>query len=484
MQGSFNSVGRFASESDRLRSDDRRRGFHRQSKINRQYSVVNSLPGRTSNYNHCLDLTIEKLVYGGDGLARLPADERGRRKTVFVPFVLEGEQVEAALVQQKSEFARARVRRVLSPSPARIEPNCPYFLRCGGCHYQHAGYAHQLEIKATILKESLARIAKLQLEAELQVHASPPWNYRNRTQMRARSAPFALGYYRFGSHSLLPVEECPISSPLINRAISAVWELGRAGKIPESIDEIEFFANAEDTQLLLQLYVPESAPRAPLKEFSATLAGNLPEIVGITSFRTELAAHGSRSEALPQIVHGTGELTYKTADGDYRVGAGAFFQVNRYLTDKLVEIVTADRGGGTALDLYAGVGLFAVPLARSFERVIAVESSQISHSDLQYNAPRNVQAVHATTEQHLQSFRETPDLVVVDPPRGGLGEAVAQALGRLQAPRLTYVSCDPATLARDLRPLTAAGYAIEQAHLVDLFPQTFHLESVLQLVKK
>jgi len=446
-------------------------------------SDVNSLPG-PSNYNHCLDLTIEKLVYGGDGLARLPADERGRRKTVFLPFVLEGEQVEGAVVQQKSEFARARVRRVLSPSPARIEPKCPYFLRCGGCHYQHAGYEHQLQVKAAILKETLARIAKLQLETELQVHPSPPWNYRNRTRMRVHSAPFALGYYRFGSHSLLPVEECPISSPLINRAIAAMWEMGRAGKVPAAISEIEFFANAEDTQLLLQLYVPDSAPRAPLKEFSATLAGILPEIAGTTSFRAEPAAHGPRSEALPQILQGAGELPYKTHHGEYRVSAGAFFQVNRYLTDKLVEIVAQDRGGSTALDLYAGVGLFALPLARSFERVIAVESSQISHSDLQYNAPRNVQAVRATTEQHLQSFRDTPDLVVVDPPRGGLGEAVAQALGRLQAPRLTYVSCDPATLARDLRVLSAAGYAIEQAHLVDLFPQTFHLESVLQLVKR
>jgi len=130
------------------------------------------------------------------------------------------------------------------------------------------------------------------------------------------------------------------------------------------------------------------------------------------------------------------------------------------------------------------VGLFAASLARSFERVIAVESSQTSHSDLQYNSPGNVQAVHATTEQYLQRSIHTPDLVVVDPPRGGLGEAVAQALGRLQAPRLTYVSCDPATLARDLRVLSAAGYEIEQAHLVDLFPQTFHLESVLQLVRK
>jgi len=431
-----------------------------------------------------LDLTIEKLVYGGDGLARLPADERGRRKTVFLPFVLEGEQVEAALVQQKSEFARARVRRVLTPSPARVEPQCPYFLRCGGCHYQHAGYEHQLQIKAAILKETLGRIAKLQLETELQVHTSPPWNYRNRTRMRVHSAPFALGYYRFGSHSLLPVEECPISSPLINRAIGSLWGLGRAGKIPETLSEVELFANAEDTQLLLQLYVPESAGRAPLKEFSTALSEILPEIVGITSSRAEPAAHGPRAEALPQIIHGSGELTYKTAQGNYRVSAGAFFQVNRCLTDELITIVTQGRAGRTALDLYAGAGLFAVPLARSFERVIAVESSQISHSDLQYNALRNVQAVNATTEQHLQSFRDTPDLVVVDPPRGGLGEAVAQALGRLQAPRLTYVSCDPATLARDVRVLSVAGYAIEQAHLVDLFPETFHLESALQLVRR
>lgn len=431
-----------------------------------------------------MDLTIEKLVYGGDGLARLAADEHGRRKTVFVPFVLENEQVDVALVQQKSEFARARLRRVLQPSPARVEPSCPYFLRCGGCHYQQGSYEHQIEIKAAILKETLSRIAKLQLATELQVHPSPPWNYRNRARMRLGSAPFALGYYRFGSHSLLPVEECPISSPLINRAIRKLWELGRAGKVPEAIAEIEFFGNAEDAQLLLQLYVPVSGPRAPLKEFSAALIKILPEIAGLASFRVEPVVHGPVSEALPKIVQGAGELTYHTAHHDYRVSTGAFFQVNRYMTDELVRLVTADRRGATALDLYAGVGLFAVPLACSFERVIAVESSQISYSDLQYNALGNVQAVHATTEQHLQSFRDTPDLVVVDPPRGGLGEAVAQALGRLQAPRLTYVSCDPATLARDLRVLSAAGYAIEQAHLVDLFPQTFHLESVLQLMKQ
>jgi 23S rRNA (uracil1939-C5)-methyltransferase len=427
-----------------------------------------------------LDLTIEKLVYGGDGLARLPADERGRRKTVFVPFVLEGEQVDAALVQQKSEFARARVRRLLRSSPARVEPRCPYFGRCGGCHYQHAAYEHQLQLKAAILQETLARIAKLQVAPELRTHASPPWNYRNRTRMRVGNAPFALGYYRFASHSLLPVEECPISSPLINRAIAAVWQLGRAGQVPAAVAEIEFFANAEDAQLLLQLYLGGSAAASQqLREFSAALMRALREISGVACTGADV-----RQETAPQILQGAGELTYRAAAGDYRVSAGAFFQVNRHLAGELAALVTAGCDGHHALDLYAGVGLFAVPLARHFERVTAVESSQISHSDLQYNAPANVQAVHATTEQYLRSLRDAPQLVVADPPRGGLGEAVAQALARLQAPRLTYVSCDPATLARDLRLLFAAGYAIEQAHLVDLFPQTFHLETVMQLVKR
>jgi 23S rRNA (uracil1939-C5)-methyltransferase len=161
-----------------------------------------------------LQLSIEKLVYGGDGLARLPADEQGRGKAVFLPFVLEGEKVEAALLEEKPGFARARAEQILERSARRVEPPCPYFQRCGGCHYQYADYRHQLEIKAAILKENLRRIAKVDLDTELIVHASPEWNYRNRTRLKIQTQPqFALGYYRHASHELLPVEQCPISSP-------------------------------------------------------------------------------------------------------------------------------------------------------------------------------------------------------------------------------------------------------------------------------
>src|SRR5437879_4842119 len=154
-----------------------------------------------------MHLKIEKLVYGGDGLARLPADERGPGKTVFVPFVLEGEKVEVTVTEQKPGFARGRLERVIESSGNRSEPACPYFQRCGGCHYQHANYPHQLEIKAGILRETLKRTAKIDLPCELQVHPSPEWGYRNRTRLKVQSEPeFALGYYRFRSHELLPVE--------------------------------------------------------------------------------------------------------------------------------------------------------------------------------------------------------------------------------------------------------------------------------------
>jgi 23S rRNA (uracil1939-C5)-methyltransferase len=428
-----------------------------------------------------LVFTIEKLVYGGDGLARLPPDEHGRGKTVFMPFVLEGEQAEAALTEQKPGFARARAEKIVRASEHRVEARCPYFLRCGGCHYQHASYEHQLQIKAAVLKENLRRIAKLELESELEIHPSPAWNYRNRTRFKIQTSPqFAVGYYKFGSHELLPVEECPISSPLINRAMAAFWEMGRAGKMAEGIIELELFANAEDTELLIEAYCTPSIDKSAAEQWTQEARLALPEIVGAVVFI-------GRNALQPElwVVAGAKEITYNTAHGAYRVSAGAFFQVNRHLTDELVRIVTEACSGATALDLYAGVGLFSSVLNREFERVIAVESSPTSYADLLYNSAANVKGVRATVEQYLENAggKLHPDFVVVDPPRAGLSEGVIRNLVKLGAPRITYVSCDPATLARDLRALLQSGYRVEQAHLVDLFPQTYHLESVFHLVR-
>jgi 23S rRNA (uracil1939-C5)-methyltransferase len=432
-----------------------------------------------------LQLTIEKLVYGGDGLARLPADDHGPGKAVFVPFVLEGERVEVSLLEQKRSFARGQAETILQASSQRVEPYCPYFQRCGGCHYQHASYEHQLEIKAAILKENLRRIAKLELEAKITVHPSPPWNYRNRTRLKVRTVPeFALGYYRLNSHELLPVQQCPVSSPLINRAIVAFWEMGRGRTLPDGIQEIEFFANADDTQLLIEASCEPGARSTPVREWAGAVPSILPEIAGVVVLRSR--SSGMNETAVPKTIAASGarELVYHTEAASYRVSTGSFFQVNRHLINELVKIVTEECSGETAVDLYAGVGLFSTALSQRFPQVIAVESSQTSHADLVYNSPANVKAVRAATADFLRSpGKLRPDLVVVDPSRSGLGESVVQSLVGLGAHRVTYISCDPATVSRDLVGLLSAGYRIEQVHLVDLFPQTYHLESVFHLAR-
>ena len=432
-----------------------------------------------------MQLTIEKLVYGGDGLARLPADEHGPGKAVFVPFVLEGERIEASLHEQKRSFARGTAQRILQASPQRVEPHCPYFQRCGGCHYQHANYEHQLEIKAAILKENLRRIAKLELETKITIHPSPPWNYRNRSRLQVRTVPeFAIGYYKFGSHELLPVENCPVSSPLINRAIAAFWQMGREGNVADGINEIEFFSNADDSQVLIEASCQPGAASTPIREWADTLQTALSEITGIVVRRA--ASSGAGAADSKQVAASlTREIVYHTDDASYRVSAGAFFQVNRHLINELVKIVTEGDMGHSALDLYAGVGLFSTVLSRRFPQVIAVESSQTSHADLVHNSPANVKAVRATAADFLRSpgGNLRPDLVVVDPPRSGLGESVVQSLVGLGAHRMTYISCDPATVSRDLAGLLSAGYRIEQVHLVDLFPQTYHLETVFHLAQ-
>ena len=452
-------------------------------------------------YTCDLLLSIEKLIYGGDGLARSPAGADGRSMAVFVPFVLPGERVEVEFRQEKSGFARASVAHLIETSPGRVEARCPYFQRCGGCHYQHIPYARQLEFKAEILRETLQRIAKIELKSEIRLHTSPPWNYRNRTRLRVQTAPeFALGYFRFGSHEFLPVRECPISSPLLNRVMVRLLEL-RGLNCPAAVEEIELFADAADEHLLAWAFCGREADKGDLLRWAEAIERALPEITGVTFFasRRRSSEHRSSeqrpeddapldSKALAQS--GAKVIRYRTKNYEYQVSAGAFFQVNRHLIDELISVVTGDARGDVALDLYAGVGLFSAALARNFHHILGVEASQTAYGDLLQNVPANVKAVGARTEDYLRSdyprsrpVRKRPDLVVLDPPRTGAGKVVIRSLVELGAPRIRYVSCDPATLARDVAPLLAAGYHIEEAHLFDLFPETFHIESVLLLAR-
>jgi len=440
-----------------------------------------------------LELQVEKLVYGGDGLARLPADEHGRGKTVFLPLVIPGELVEATLTQSRTGFARARLNKVVSPSADRVAPECPYFGRCGGCQYQHIAYPAQLRFKAEILRETLRRTAKLELDQEIQPHPSEPWHYRNRTRVRLQHTPaFALGYFRANSHALLPVERCPISSRLINQAMTAVWELGRAGNVPATVHDMQFFANHDDSALLVEVYVRPQSANTEAAQFAEALRTALPSVTGVAIFATSPVEDESRQHAPLTSVHnedatavGEEHLIYHAVRHAYQVSTGSFFQTNRFLVDELVKTAVNGAQGSLALDLYAGVGLFTLPLAASFKEVVAVEASPHAYSDLRENVPPNVNAIRATIETFLERQADPlkPDFVLLDPPRAGLGERATAALCRTSAGQVTIVSCDPATLSRDLRLLLESGFKVEQAHLFDLFPQTAHMETVLHLVR-
>lgn len=433
-----------------------------------------------------MKIKIEKLVYGGDGLARADDAKSGKPQAMFVPFVLPGEEVEAIPRFGKSGYVRAELKQVLAASPQRAEPGCPYFLRCGGCHYQHTSYENQLEIKREILRETLHRTGKIDWQHEITVYSAEEWHYRNRTRMHVHARDpkaFKLGYYRHNSRELLAIEKCPISSELINRAIAAVWELGRAGAVPEFVSEIEFFANAEDAELLVELYLLAACNKQQqraLDQLAEGFRSATPEVKGFAAFVQETKP----VFRLRKVWHrGDQALAYRAAGKSYQVSAGSFFQTNRFLTEKLVQLATDGQAGDFAWDLYAGGGLFSTVLADRFEKVTAVEASPESFADMDANVPANVERLQNSTEKFLlgAAKRPNPDIVIVDPPRAGLGFEAAQALAKVEAAAVTYVSCDPATLSRDLKVLVESGYSIGAVHLVDLFPQTFHMETVVHL---
>jgi 23S rRNA (uracil1939-C5)-methyltransferase len=437
-----------------------------------------------------MKLQIEKMVYGGAGLAR----DSGEGKTVFVPFTLPGEVVEARLVDEKSGYGDAALVRVIEPSLDRVPAGCGHFGECGGCQYQHATYAAQLAMKTGILRETLERAGLTELP-EVQVHAGEPWGYRNRIRLRIAKVDGALraGYSRRGGDEFLPIRECPIAAPLLWRAAEALLQLAamdaNAARWMGTAVEVEFFATADESRLQMTLFV-RKALTAGFAEFCEGLKSLVPELVGagVAVMGGESKQRGRRAER-PKAGAGWGDkgLIYVAVGREYWVSRGGFFQVNRFLVDEMVRIVTAGRKGLIAWDLYAGVGLFARALAEGFERVVAVEGSPVAAGDLAKSKKnKEMMAVQASTAEFLQGAvvqRERPELVVVDPPRAGLGEEVCALLARVCAGDVVYVSCDPVTLGRDLKMLVDSGYGISELHLVDMFPQTFHLETVVVLTR-
>lgn len=389
-------------------------------------------------------VTVEKLVYGGDALAR----DNGQ--VILIPFLLPGEPARVRVVEQKPQLLKARVEELLAPSVHRAEPRCRHFGACGGCHYQHAVYEYQLEQKLAILREVFSRVGKMEAPAEIEVLSGPPFGYRNRAQFHYDGRN--LGYHEAGSRNVLAIEDCPISSPKLLESYGRLRLMSKDSRFPRFLRTLELFTNETD----VQLNVLSSAQPAARRFFDWCAR----EIPGLLS----------------------GALTYTAAGFEFRVSHDAFFQVNRFLIEPLVEAALRDAEGESALDLYSGAGLFSLPLAKRIPKVTAVESGAAAWRDLRFNAERAgvaVDARQASTEQFLAAGPPA-DFVLADPPRAGLGKHVVQRLLETKPRRLTIVSCDPATLARDLAALCGA-YTLDSLTMIDLFPQTFHIETVARL---
>jgi 23S rRNA (uracil1939-C5)-methyltransferase len=427
---------------------------------------------------------IEKPIYGGAFLARVEG------KAIFVPLTLPGEQVRVHITQDKRGYATAEAEEIVAAAPERIAPACQHFGACGGCHYQHANYESQLAFRQAILRETLERGGVL-APAEIATLAGEPWRYRNRIRL-AFDAAGNPGYRGRRSHAVTPIVECPIAAPLLLNAAKAAAEVLRSFAPTLRPTEIALFCNATETSLLASIFTA-SAASIRFDEFAQALGERIPELKGV-----EFVAEGHPGEQSKTVAQwGAPSLIYRAANVDFRVDHGSFFQVNRFLVDALVDRVTAGHKGELAWDLFAGVGLFARRLTASFARVIAVESAPSATQALAANLKGTAgTAVRSATLDFLRRCRnpnhpaqrpdpivpdQRPDLIVVDPPRTGLGPEITALMAEIAAPALVYVSCDPTTLARDLRVLTGSGYAIQSITLADLFPQTFHLETVVQL---
>ena len=406
------------------------------------------------------EVTAEKWVYGGDALARVPAEAgeaapvqgvdgetsgppagpNGRPgRVVLIPFILPGEKVRARMVDE----LHAQAENIAAPSPDRVAPPCPLFRTCGGCHYQHAPYEYQIERKVEILREQLRRVGKIDFTGEIETVSGPPLGYRNRVQVHVAGGK--LGYLAARSHELVPVEgDCPVSSPRINQALAEMRNRLGDARFPSFVHSLELFTNETDVQV--NAIESDRPVGRRFFEWCGSVAG----------------------------------LEYLTAFGKFRVSPRSFFQVNRFLLEKLVETALLGVDAKTALDLYAGAGLFAVPLAQRGAQVTAVEAGSSAIRDLEVNtAGLPVKVGQGRVEDFLAGLEQAPEFVLADPPRTGLGKEVVRHLNRLGPPKITIVSCDPATLARDLAGLK--DYRISRMAMVDLFPQTYHLESVVAL---
>jgi 23S rRNA (uracil1939-C5)-methyltransferase len=398
------------------------------------------------------------MAHGGDALGRHEG------KVIFVPYAIAGETVEAEITEDKEHYAFARLVEVIEPSPQRVEPPCPFFGqgKCGGCQWQHIAYDTQLQLKADILADQLGRIGDIEEPAvQSTVPDDTGWAYRNHAQFHPAPGG-GLGFQRAsrdgGGPHVMPIEYCMILHPLVSELYDVI-DLDVEGLI-----RLVLRAGTATGDRLIGFEMEEDKP--PALESDEAVSCVL------------LLGEGGYANLI-----GDNYITEVVAEHTYRISASSFFQVNTPQAAELVRLALRYldlSGDETVLDAFCGVGLFTTHLADHAELVIGIESSPSAVDDLLVNTEDrdNVEVVEGAVEDVLPEVTVPVDAVLLDPPRGGVERSALDALVEMDPKRIVYVSCDPATLARDAKRLGRSGYRLVESHPVDMFPQTYHVESV------
>ena len=391
---------------------------------------------KQSKVGELLDVKIEKIVPNGFGLAF------AENLTVFVPLSAAGDQLRVRINQLKGKTAFAEIVEILAASNDRTEPRCPYFGRCGGCDFQQLNYQAQLAAKVGIVRDCLTRIGRINYEPEIAIIASPnDYEYRSRAQWHVDTRRKKIGYFQRKSHDIIDIEICPILKPELQTVLT---------ELRETIEWESFWSDMVEIE-------------------SATASG-------------EVSIYSA------EIIEPTEEISFTANNETYLHDATSFFQGNPFVIEQLVEAATADAAGETALDLYCGVGLFTLPLARKFQTVTGVEgydkAIDFAEKNVENARLANVKFHRENVGDWLKENSENLknlDFLLLDPPRSGTEKETVERILKLQPKQISYVSCEPSTLARDLKIVCENGYSIESIVALDLFPQTHHVETVVRL---
>jgi 23S rRNA (uracil1939-C5)-methyltransferase len=415
-----------------------------------------------------MEVTIERILPGGLGLAHAEG------KTVMVALAAPGDRLRVRIERVKGNVSFALIEEIITPSPDRVEPPCPYFGRCGGCDFQQLTYQAQLDAKVAIIKDCLRRLGGIENIPEIQITPAPnAWHYRSRAQWQYDAVRQRLGYFESGSRHVCDVADCAVLAPELQQSLEVLRACMKNGSLPEDARDFRAVVGNEGVSI---------AP--PVRGLDVT-----PDRGAGPTVR-----EGSVSEP-PAFVR---DITRTIHGETYRFNAASFFQANADLLPQLIDTALGEAKGETSIELYCGVGLFTLPLARRFKHVVAIESdnpaAKFARENLANAGLSNAEVANQDVSRWLEknvecgagvaALQSPLDFLLLDPPRAGAESKVINGILGLRPQRISYVSCDPATLARDLKKLIAGGYALDSLAAFDIFPQTHHVEVVVHLLNR